>query len=638
MIKKFVTNIIKYVLLFVGLIVFYIVFLMAGHAIPRGLIIDNVQQSYIQLQEIGLYFEGVDGAEWDNWTDSYFINSAVTEYDGNLLQKAVANAYTTMSEIDESGATTVVDDIKYAIEKDSSAIVKPYSRYWVGMLTIYKVLLIFMPLNGIRTLIFGIVIILFATSAINIYQIVGKKGLIPYLISVVIALYIPQSMCLVFSTDVIMMLLMMNICCMMLKRRTSTVAFYKLFFLMSSLLAYLNYWAFPLITLGFPLILYVTTRTIEKHDCKLLRKETFCISLCWGAGLGITVLVKQILCKIVLGTQTGTDQLLLRMGSEFTLTDRLISVVNGIVRRMESAPVLILTLVVTVWAILLIKTNRYKKTYQCYLLILIALYPIIWWFILANHCIHGFVKHMYGITYYGLLSSVLINCDKYIPFFKSFGKITKKKICINISAIGIWLLLSCALINTTIHYGTTKVEPWSLETMDTINLGERTATQYVHFMDFKIGTAYLKNISTILVNLTDENKNGTLHVEILQDDHVVDTADVPIADISMGEWFDIPIGCMVDMYHEYKVTYSVENANGAEPYLLVQDDAQAVKVNDSLYVEGENRTGAIANRYEYDDYIISLKAKIVILSIILLFMQYGIFIFEDKKCNPESNR
>lgn len=239
MLMKCLKEVVKYVCLFIGLVIFYVIFLVIGQAIPREKVLDNVEQSYKQLKEIGLYFEVVDGAGWDNWTDTYFINSAVTEYNGNLLQKAIANAYTSVRGNDESGEANVIDDIKYAIDKDVNASIKSYSRYWAGMLTIYKILLIFMPINGIRTFSLGIVLVLFSASSVYIYKIVGKNGLIPYVISMVIALYIPQSMCLVFSIDVIIMLFMMNICCILLERKASVESFYKLFFIMSSLLVYL---------------------------------------------------------------------------------------------------------------------------------------------------------------------------------------------------------------------------------------------------------------------------------------------------------------------------------------------------------------------------------------------------------------
>ncbi|MBQ2115100.1 MAG: hypothetical protein II193_00715, partial [Lachnospiraceae bacterium] len=265
--------------------------------------------------------------------------------------------------------------------------------------------------------------------------------------------------------------------------------------------------------------------------------------------------------------------------------------------------------------------------------LLIGLFPVVWWFLLAEHCKHGFVKHIYGITYYALLSVVFINIGNHIPSLNHicFGKITKRKIYLNISALCIWLLFVFALFKTEIHYGVNKVEPYSLETVGTINLTEMTVIQDINFSDLKTDEAYLKKIRTILVNLTDDNKSGTLCVEILQDDNILASANISIIDIEPGEWFDIPIGCMLYNKYEYKVRYSVKNADSTEPYLLVQDKSQAVRFNGSLYCDGVIQNGAIANQYEYDDYIISLRVKICIAAIVILILQYWILIIEDKE-------
>ncbi len=78
-------------------------------------------------------------------------------------------------ELDRSGSTNTIDDVKYALEQDSDAIIKPYSRYWVGMLTFYKILLLVMPINGIRILMFAIMTVLFLVSAVGVYKMLGAK-------------------------------------------------------------------------------------------------------------------------------------------------------------------------------------------------------------------------------------------------------------------------------------------------------------------------------------------------------------------------------------------------------------------------------------------------------------------------------
>jgi len=622
----------QYLVLFVGLIALYVVLLMAGQAIPRRLVLDNVEKSYLQLKEQGLYYEGKFGAAWDNWTDSYFMNSAVTEYDGTLLQKAIANAYTTYSEMDESGSTNTIDDVKYALEQDGNAVIKPYSRYWVGMLTVYKILLLFMPVNGIRVLMFAIVAALFLASAVGVYRMLGAKGLVPYVVSVAVAAYFPQALCLVFNTDIAMMFLMMAVCWQLFCKNASTEQFAVLFFLGGSVLAYLNYWAFPLITLGFPLVFVLSVRIENGCGLKNLTKETVLLSVCWSAGLAGTVIAKQILCKLILGTQSGTGQLFLRMGSEFTLKGRLVSVVNGLVRRMTSTPVLVLTVVTAILLVMLLKIRAYRIQHKGCLLIFVAFYPVIWWFLLPNHCIHGFVVHMYGVTYYAMLSAVLINVQRPQASGMLAKKWFTKGIVVNLAAFVVWGLLSYGLFHVQIHYGAQEREPWSLETVGTVNANvDGGVTQEVVFTDFTMLTAYLDGVSTILVNLPDDKKDGILHVELSEEGNVLCKSDVSISGIEVGEWFEIPMGCVVALNHRYQITYTMQDNRQSEPYLLVQDVAQAVGVNEALYADGALVDGALANKYNIDLYILPAEAKVCILFIVLSVMEYVIFLVESGK-------
>lgn len=622
----------QYLVLSVGLLVLYVVLLMAGQAIPRRLVLDNVRESYLQLEKQGLYYEGIPGASWDNWTDSYFMNSAVTAYDGTLLQKAIANAYTTYSELDESGSANTIDDVRYALEQDTNAVIKPYSRYWVGMLTVYKILLLFMPINGIRTLMFAVAAALFLVSAVGVYKMLGAKGLVPYVASVAVAAYFPQALCLVFNTDIVMMFLMMAVCWQLFRKNATTEQFAVLFFLGGSVLAYLNYWAFPLITLGFPLVFVLSVRIENGCGLKTLTKETILLSVCWGAGLAGTVLAKQVLCRLVLGTQSGTGQLFLRMGSEFTWNDRLLSVVNGMVRRMESKPVLVLTVVTAIILVILLKVRAYRIQYKYCLLFFVALYPIIWWFMLPNHCIHGFVIHMYGVTYYAMLSAVWMNVQR--P--KESGARQKnwfiRGIVVNLAAFVVWGLLSYGLFHVQIHYGAQEWEPWSLESTGTLNVNEGGVAQEVVFTDFTMLTAYLKSVSTILVNLPDDKNDGILHVELSEDGSVLCMADVAVSDIEAGTWFDIPMGCVVALNHIYQITYTMQDNSLSEPYLLVQDSAQAVGANKALYADGAPVDGALANKYSIDLYILPIEVKMCIAATVLAVMEYGIFLLESRKC------
>ena len=71
--------------------------------------------------------------------------------------------------------------------------------------------------------------------------------------------------------------------------------------------------------------------------------------------------------------------------------------------------------------------------------------------------------------------------------------------------------------------------------------------------------------------------------------------------------------------HIYQITYTMQDNSQSEPYLLVQDDAQAVGVNKALYADGLLVDGALANKYHLDAYILPAEAK----GWILFLLKFG---------------
>ena len=133
-------------------------------------------------------------------------------------------------------------------------------------------------------------------------------------------------------------------------------------------------------------------------------------------------------------------------------------------------------------------------------------------------------------------------------------------IVVNLAAFVVWGLLSYGLFHVQIHYGAQEREPWSLESTGTVNANEGSGVvQEVQFTDFTMLTAYLKSVSTILVNLPDDKNDGILHVELSEDGSVLCMADVAVSDIEAGTWFDIPMGCVVALNHIYQITYTMQD-------------------------------------------------------------------------------
>lgn len=611
-------------------VIIYVAVLMLGQAIPKEWVYENVVKSYKQLDEIGLYYDVVEGAQWDNWTDTYFLNAAITQYDGNLLEQALANSYTVSVNTDRK----VLDDLSAAIYPQEQLGLASYSRYWAGNLTFYKILLIFMPISGIRNILLCITIALFIFAIINIYKLLGYKGIIPFLFSILASKYIPLSMCLTFFSDIILMLLAVNF--FAIKAQSGNIEwkkYYVVFSFVGAYCAYLGYWAFPLITLGIPLVFITAARMKNADNEKDIMIDNIGMSVFWGIGLCATVIVKQVLCYLVLGSQNGTSALIERMGAGCSLLERVVSTRNVILRAMSDGTVMFVLIVALLLKAYLYFTNKKEDDkYGFYAFLLIASYPIIWCLVLTQHNMHGFVIYMYGVTYYALLSFIFFYAEK----LKSI--IGNKKG--NVAILCVWLLVACFVCKAPMYYDNQKQVPWSVDEMDTINLVDMgTVAQHIKFDIEK--PIHLKYIKVILENVSEED--GTLNIVITDNGDVVQQREILLKNIkndsvwrkyegnsllgrvarrlaNNSRWSKIPVDCMIQPNHEYVVMYSVENVKAGGVNIYSQNVSQGAPANEELYVNGNEQNATIVNILCYN-LPISVQARVYILVISLLLIQ-----------------
>lgn len=628
-----INMLIKWVCIGVLQIVIYVGILMVGQAIPKEWVFDNVVESYEQLDKIGLYYDVVEGAQWDNWTDTYFLNAAITQYDGNLLEKALANSYTASINTDRK----VLDALSAAIHPEEQSGLVSYSRYWAGNLTLYKFLLIFMPISGIRNILLIVTITLFVFAIINIYKILGYRGVIPFLFSVLACKYIPLSMCLTFSSDIILMLTVVNFCAVKIQKgNVNWKKYYTLFAFVGSVCVYLGYWAFPLVTLGIPLVFITVLRMKSKDSEKDIIVDNVWMSVFWGIGLCGTVIVKQILCYFVLGSQSGTSALSQRMGAGYSLWERVVSTRDVILRALSDSTVMVVLIVALLLAAYFYFVNQKEKDskYGFGALVFIAIYPIAWCLVLAQHNMHGFVIYMYGVTYYALLSLIFSRVEKLKVYCENPKKI--------VAVLCVWFLVSCLFSQIPIYYNNQKQEPWSTEEMDSINLvGTDTAAQHIIFDTEK--PIHLKYLKVILENISEVEAEGVLHVVLTDNGQVVHQKDLSLKNIknesvwekyegdslfgrvarrlaNNSRWTQIAMDCMIYPGHDYIATYSVENVKTGGVNIYSQSISQGAPANEELYVNDNKSDSTLVNIFYYN-FPISVQARVYMMVISLLLIQ-----------------
>lgn len=391
-------KVLKNKFVFLGIVllfVFYIAWLMLGYCVPRELLKENVEISGRELQEQGEYPDHRGGG-WDNYTDAFFINSIMTRYSESVFKDAIANAYTKASVYgDVSGHFEAL----YNGEFDNGEI-DFYSRYWAGSKTLYAFLLLFMPLSGIRVFLLVVTTALLFAACFCIFR---SNGIISALVfaglfELKIMLY--SSMCLAFSPDIILTLIGFILVYRAYRQRNIKPLLFA-FFLIGSVCAYWGYWAYPIITIGLPLI-YMTSLD-SKHNLGYRIRDYLFISVCWALGLTSTIVVKIALAGWVIGIDDGGDKLLFRMGNEYSYGYRFELLKSFIADEIKTNYILPVILLGVVLCILAVALNR---KYIKYLIpyVMLALYPIVWAYLTSGHLGHYFDKTFMVVSYYAMFS------------------------------------------------------------------------------------------------------------------------------------------------------------------------------------------------------------------------------------------
>lgn len=398
----------KCLLVWIVMIVIGVLWLMLGHAIPRSWMIENAQEAYEMYQSSGAYSSVTVGTFWDNWTDMYFVNTAVTEFDGNLLQKAIANACTCIGKL---GGEDILASLDAALKGESGENIVLYSRYWAGNMTLYKILLIFTSMTGIRTILSIATCILSALAILCAYKQLGYRGVIPLLIVIAFYQFIPLSMCLAYSTDIILSLAAIILCTKFYKKADFHWKAYTILFgSIGTLCAYLGYWAFPIITVGVPLSYLAMLRIHDGEQEKTIFCDAIWLSVVWLCGVVATIGIKQVLCVIVLGSQTGVEEMLLRFGTH-NINGRTWNVLYVFKNALTSHFIFEAACIILVLLLLLLIGYR-KERIVGWTILFVSLYPVAWSFLFAGHMAHSFNIYMYIVSWYGLLCFLCLNLQK----------------------------------------------------------------------------------------------------------------------------------------------------------------------------------------------------------------------------------
>lgn len=388
-----------------GIILFNILcgYLMLAlvYLLPDSLLTDHVKNSATELLQQGVsptvFFKG---AILDNWTDAECISVTYNTDGSNPFYNAL-NAF-------HKGNTDGVQRL-YDTLFNPGAVLNSvdHSYLWHGFRIWLRPLLCLYELSDIRALCFTINFVLFGILCLFLYRLPGRLwNVLPFAVAYFYFNFAVESISLLFFNDLnVMMLSCLGV--LWAVSRKKDPAF--IFALTGSVIAFSSMLIFPMLTIGFPLVVWLTAT--KDSESKLILKLLHMIpyAVYWLVGYGITSITKILLSHMFIKSSAGLSMVKLYLGSTDHLSaadrmDRLHRVFNQVIYTSElKFHSLILLIVILFLIIILRKKLSGHALLQGIPYLGAALLPFLWVFAVAGHSHHFWTYFNFSIMIYAVL-------------------------------------------------------------------------------------------------------------------------------------------------------------------------------------------------------------------------------------------
>lgn len=418
--NKIMKSILSYVLVFIIMLFVFCIAMITAYALPNDKIQNHIIESKNQLLNLNSNPFFVDssyikGGENDVFTDSLIMNTAMNK-GKNADESVIIRAFENSRYSTESGNQT--ESLQKTIEDSQLYNNQEYSRYWHGIQTIIRPLLIFFNYEQIKFLFIILMFILLTVVAIYLYKNLGLF----YAISLVFSMFsvcffiVPASLqyISVFAITLISIIII-NI----LYQKDLEKLYPYLFFVIGGITTFFDLLTVPLITLGIPLIILILLENKKGNSIKRIFIDIIKLSLLWCLSYTLIFFSKWVIASIVLQKDVITDainNILFRVnGNEQYSATRLGAIEKNIQYLYNKVLAVIGIVLLIIWFVGMIKNRKnLKKCKIVVLLCILAIYPYAWYFMFAGHStIHTFFTYrLQVITIFAILCIMIETTKK----------------------------------------------------------------------------------------------------------------------------------------------------------------------------------------------------------------------------------
>lgn len=394
-------KLIKYALLFLSLMAAFFFFAVISCSLPDKAVKKHVSKEAPTMQEQGDYPTAIihiTECRQDNFTDALILNQIYSVDRKHPFKSAmeVPSGYYDPS-YDASGS------LLKTVNQEPGGKTMKYSRYWHGSTFLFRIFLIFVDYPVLQWLLFAISSLLLALFVCTYYARAGMWKTAAFLLSWLLVYGFIMQFSMQFFPVLALSLLASTL---VVRHEEDTSYLSVLFFVIACLTCYFDILTDPLLTFGWPLVVWIS---LQRSD-KLRHRDNLWNIIKWGslwsAGYALTFLFKWGIGSLILGEnvlQDASNAMMYRIGTEdYSRWD-------AIVRNWEMIPgdfVVISVIVLLAVSLLHFKSDGWFKAV---LLLVVALMPFVWYLVLANHSyLHfWFTYRIQAITLSALFLSAL---------------------------------------------------------------------------------------------------------------------------------------------------------------------------------------------------------------------------------------
>lgn len=370
--------VIRYIIVFVGLISAYLLFGIVSNLLPNKPIIRNVTKTVDRgdlKSETDCYaIVRKTAFHLDHFTDAIILNQACNGGRVNLIDNVLlVPRFTTFD--------SECEGLKHYVAGDSTLTKATYARYWHGSTFLMRWMLLFTNYITLRLLFYFISSLLIIWVCIALYRRLGILFMGCYMASLLcVNVFVMQ-----FSIQYMPVLVIgLGSTLWVLYRVKKSSQMVMTLFITGSLTAYFDLLTCPVLTWGMPLCVYILMQEKDSFRNRLI--NIVVPSVMWAAGYALTWMSKWVIATLLTSESVVKDsisQFLLRTDDvvQTESISRLFAMIHNISQvSWVGAGILILVLV----GLAIIRFRR-EGMQTAVLCLLMAIPPLLWYLALANH-------------------------------------------------------------------------------------------------------------------------------------------------------------------------------------------------------------------------------------------------------------